>query len=486
MKMLVFRVISPKIKIPELKISKFDGDVINWQTFWQQFESAIHLNETLDNINKFNYLLQYLCEEARSSISGLSITSETYLEAIDLLKQRYGNTQILISAYTKKLVLLPMIRGDNDIQGLRLLHDQIECSMRNLRSLDVDISTYGVLLVPLVTEKLPNNLRLLMSRKFKNDKWDIKTMLEILKEELEAKERSVAVGSSFHNQFEKEYSTSALYQNTRKFQKKPCVFCNKNNHTSNRCLQISEPSARKTFVKDNKLCFLCLEKGHSVKSCTLSYSCHKCKGKHNIAICTHSKEADSSSTNLSSNSNNILLKTATAAVSNYNNPGNIQNAQVIFDCASQRSYISEKLRQSLKLPKIRTENIVINVFANSKSSVRKVDIVPVQFNCGDKTIVIECISTPFLCLDIENQNLNVAVANYPHLQNLTLADSSPDGKKNIEILVGADYYYRFIYGNIIRGKVDEPVAVESCLGWLVSDYFENTNTFVNFNSTHVL
>ena len=134
------------------------------------------------------------------------------------------------------------------------------------------------------------------------------------------------------------------------------------------------------------------------------------------------------------------MQTATATDSNFNNPGNIQNAQVIFDTASQRSYISEKLRHLLNLPKLRTENIVINVFGNSKSSVKKVDVVPVQFNCGDKTIMIECISTPFLCLDIENQNLKLSVSIYFHLKNLTLADSSPDGKKKIEILIGADNY----------------------------------------------
>ena len=73
--------------------------------------------------------------------------------------------------------------------------------MRNLRSLDVNISTYGDLLVPLVTEKLRNNLRLLMVRKFRNGKWNIKEMLEIFKKELEAKERSIVVRSSFDDTF---------------------------------------------------------------------------------------------------------------------------------------------------------------------------------------------------------------------------------------------------------------------------------------------
>ena len=37
------------------------------------------------------------------------------------------------------------------------------------------------------------------------------------------------------------------------------------------------------------------------------------------------------------------------------------NIQVIFDSVSQRSYINDELRKSLKLPKIRSENIVVNI-----------------------------------------------------------------------------------------------------------------------------
>ena len=82
-----------------------------------------------------------------------------------------------------------------------------------------------------------------MAKKFRNEKWDIKEMLAILKEELEPKERSIAVGSSFHDTFEKNHSTSALQQNSKKFTKKPCVFYHRNNHASNKCLKISKPSA---------------------------------------------------------------------------------------------------------------------------------------------------------------------------------------------------------------------------------------------------
>lgn len=102
--------------------------------------------------------------------------------------------------------------------------------------------------------------------------------------------------------------------------------------------------------------------------------------------------------------------------------------------------------------------------------------------------MIESISTPFLCSDIENQNLKINAENYLHLKNLILTDCSPDGKKSIDILIGAVEYYCFIYGNIICGKIYQPVAVQSNLQWLVTGCFENVNanTFVNFHSTHVL
>ena len=50
---------------------------------------------------------------------------------------------------------------------------------------------------------------------------------------------------------------------------------------------------------------------------------------------------------------------------------------------------------------------------------------------------------------------------YSSLQGLNLADKSTDGSKTIEILVGLDYYFEFITGEVIKGKFGEPVALKS-------------------------
>ena len=161
--------------------------------------------------------------------------------------------------------------------------------------------------------------------------------------------------------------------------------------------------------------------------------------------------------------------------------------KIIFDSGSQRSYITDDLRKRLKLPVIRKEKIVIKTFGNVDSKLYNADIVPVQFIVGQKVIVIECLCSPFICSDVTNQSVHFVSKNYPHLNGLFLADTSPDGNKKIEVLIGADNCYRFISGNVIRGFPDQPVAVESVFGWVVSGFLDIGNhSQVSINHTHLL
>ena len=132
----------------------------------------------------------FLCDSAKLTISGLSLSSENYKEAIDLLKQCYGNTQVLINAFVKKFVQLPAVQNSNNVECLRLFYDQVETSVQNLKTLGVEISTYDSLLIPLLTEKLSNDLRLRIARKFNNDVWELSEILNLVNNDLEAKERS--------------------------------------------------------------------------------------------------------------------------------------------------------------------------------------------------------------------------------------------------------------------------------------------------------
>ena len=101
----------------------------------------------------------------------------------------------------KTFVPIPPVRNDRDIRGLRKLYDEVETSVRNLITLNVDSSTYGSLLIPQLKEKLYPDLLLRLSRNFPKEVWILDNMFEMLKLEVEAKECSltIATRSNFNN-----------------------------------------------------------------------------------------------------------------------------------------------------------------------------------------------------------------------------------------------------------------------------------------------
>ena len=76
-----------KIKLPKLTIPPFEGDITKWTPFWDSYDSAIHRNSSLTEINKFNYLRSLLRGTARESVAGLMLTAVNYDEAMGVLLQ---------------------------------------------------------------------------------------------------------------------------------------------------------------------------------------------------------------------------------------------------------------------------------------------------------------------------------------------------------------------------------------------------------------
>ena len=93
---------------------------------------------------------------ARETISGLTLSSQNYSEANNLLKNRYGNPQTLTNSYMEQFVNLETVTKSNDVIRLRKLFNKVENSMRNLRSSGVDSDNCGKLLVPVLNSKLPS------------------------------------------------------------------------------------------------------------------------------------------------------------------------------------------------------------------------------------------------------------------------------------------------------------------------------------------
>ena len=166
------------------------------QTFWDQFSSSIDQNQNLLNTDKFNYLISLLSESAFESTKGLSLTSTNYEKAIVLLHERFGNKQILIPTNMDILVKLSKVFDIKDLKNLRKLFHSLETSVRNLTDLDIVVKTYGTLLINIIFDRIPAELKIIISREFKNDVWDLRKIIEIFKNELFALERISAISDN--------------------------------------------------------------------------------------------------------------------------------------------------------------------------------------------------------------------------------------------------------------------------------------------------
>ena len=57
-------------RLPKLTLPIFGGDPSKWQTFWDSFDSAVHSNNVLTNVQKLNYLRAHLEGEAARALLG--------------------------------------------------------------------------------------------------------------------------------------------------------------------------------------------------------------------------------------------------------------------------------------------------------------------------------------------------------------------------------------------------------------------------------
>ena len=159
-------------------------------TFWDAFESSIHKNPTLAPIDKFSYLNSLLMKPAFDAISGLSLSASNYEEAVAILKKRFGNKQQIINRHMDILLNVSPVTNQ-DTRKLRALYDTLEAHVRSLKSLGIPSNSYGSLLSSIIMNKLPQELRLIISREIKDQDWQLDNIMHALEDELKARERAV-------------------------------------------------------------------------------------------------------------------------------------------------------------------------------------------------------------------------------------------------------------------------------------------------------
>jgi hypothetical protein len=65
-------------RLPKLSFPVFVGNPLQWQSFWDSFDAAVHNNPSLNGIQRFNYLKAQLVGETLEAIAGFPLTNSKY------------------------------------------------------------------------------------------------------------------------------------------------------------------------------------------------------------------------------------------------------------------------------------------------------------------------------------------------------------------------------------------------------------------------
>ena len=140
-------------------------------------------------MDKFNYLKLLLTGIAQSVVTGLALTSANYEKAVELLKRRFGNRQVVISSHMEALTKIPKVASTSEGKRLRSLYDTVESHVRGLESMEISSEMYGCFLTPIIVQKLPEEFRIAISRNLKSETWDLKEILSEFHKELQLREK---------------------------------------------------------------------------------------------------------------------------------------------------------------------------------------------------------------------------------------------------------------------------------------------------------
>ena len=115
------------------------------------------------------------------------MTSKNYVEARKLLEERFRDTKVIISAHMIVLLKLPKINNDNVIK-MTSSYNIIKSNLGSLIKMELNPSQYSPLLIPVILERLPDSIKLMVTRKFRKINWYISDFINRTKQEVGARE----------------------------------------------------------------------------------------------------------------------------------------------------------------------------------------------------------------------------------------------------------------------------------------------------------
>ncbi|XP_008182965.1 uncharacterized protein LOC103309405 [Acyrthosiphon pisum] len=490
-----------RMQLAPIPLPKFNGDIQGWSSFYDVYRAAVHDDDCFTPAQKLYYLRSCLREQALDLVQSIPISDGNYEVVLSRLKQRYDNKSLVIQSHIRSILEMPAVE-EASANALQRLHSNVSTHVAALRTLGQPVDHWDAWLITIITSRLDKGTGHSWQLHLRNTELPAYKDLEaFLASRCVAMESSETVcpktsSTKLTNINNDKTMFSKTHQPTKK------VLISTNNRPVRQCPCCSEShrlfaceqfkalpvTERLGMARASQLCFNCLGPFHSAESCRSTYTCQRCKRKHNtllhyekpntvgqISVPDQAKSniATTSSQELSHNvacpaqggKGHVFLSTASVLAEDQY--GEFKKCRVILDNGSQMNFVSKSFANLLQLPRNRTILPISGIGANRTQSVSRI-AVKVKSRVKQFEVDLVCHILPIVIDALPSCSKPKGGWEIPEELVPQLADPSFDSTGSVDLLIGGGIFYDLIEPARIRSQRGAVCLQDSKFGWLVT------------------
>ncbi|XP_025267780.1 uncharacterized protein LOC112639101 [Camponotus floridanus] len=383
--------------------------------------------------------------------------NENFERAWDVLVTYYENKRLLVRSYISQFTSLQKLKNESVVELRKLCHS-VKSTVGSLESIGRPI-TEG------------EDLFLFLDRR-----------LHTL-ESLQPVKAEAIISKPNPSLTQKTRTLHARKQDGKRGRCSLCVqdhyimFCD--------LYQSKTAEEKRRHIETNDLCLNCLGK-HKVSECASQKTCSLCRARHHSTLheaCSTVEGAKTSHLAQHKTEATMSVLLATARVRVMDRFGRAHTARALVDQGSESSLVSEALAQRLRLGRSPTSVAVYGIGGKQTGLARGQVTLQIRSLCDGPLLNVTALVFPQLTL--YEGGIKADRRAWTHIHGLELADSDFLATDPVDILLGADVYAMILQEGR-QGKLREPVAQKTALGWILSGAVGTTSTSRHASAHHCL